>query len=172
MEQLQTKIEEKVLEAVIKAEEVFKQTFPMPEIRFDIKHRSIAGKARPRVNILFFNMSIAHKQPEEFVKSIVVHEVAHLIAYQIYKDRRPKQHHGPEWKSVMRELGEKPEVYHHLQTEPRKRYKRYLHLYICSKCGQKCNYSSRTHNRIQKAGEKYWSCHCGGTIKYVETYSV
>jgi SprT protein len=51
---------------------------------------------------------------ESFFENTIPHEVAHILTEILYPNA--KQDHGPEWKSVMRELGIEPVRCHNYDT--------------------------------------------------------
>jgi predicted SprT family Zn-dependent metalloprotease len=67
----------------------------------------------------------------ERLQSTLVHEYAHLVAFQRYG--RKGLGHGKPWRDAMRELGAPPEVYHRYEVV-RNRANNPVH-YKCVKCG-------------------------------------
>lgn len=47
-----------------------------------------------------------------FVREIIPHEAAHIVAYRLFGDAG----HGSAWKSVMRKYGLEPKIYHSLEV--------------------------------------------------------
>lgn len=76
--------------------------------RTDLKKN--AGLAYLHSNRIEFSTQLLIENTEQFMKSTVPHEVAHIITKILHPNT--KQHHGPEWKNVMRELGAEPKTYH------------------------------------------------------------
>ena len=113
---LQTKTEKALLEACKKAEKHYKQPFALPEIRWDVKNTD-GGRAAYKDWLVRFNLILCVENEEKFLKTTVPHEMAHLIAYQVYhkaladagKKLRP---HGKEWKEAMSVVETPPAVKH------------------------------------------------------------
>jgi SprT protein len=99
--ELKSKLEDKVLETYLKSKSIFNREFELPSISFDLKGR-VAGNANSR-NHLRFNPILFRENVDDFLARTVPHEVAHLICFKLYP--YSKQHHGPEWRSIMQRLG-------------------------------------------------------------------
>lgn len=70
-----------------------------------------AGVTLPSFGISFFNPIYLNKYKEEFIRTVIRHEIAHTITYEVYGII--KNDHGREWQSVMRALGDSnPQTYH------------------------------------------------------------
>ena len=80
------------------------QHFKATDIRFDLSGTA-AGCCviKRRQTVLRFNPVLLAENTEEFLLRTVPHEVAHLVAYQLYgKNIKP---HGSEWKTLMALFG-------------------------------------------------------------------
>jgi SprT protein len=119
-----------------------------------------AGTAHLQKNELRFNHFMYQQNPEEFVSTVVPHEVAHIIVYQIYGDTvRP---HGKEWQAVMQKVyGIRPSRTHSFDVPPQKQ----PYEYHCS-C-QKHHFSKRRHTRAQQ-GVEYVCRGCRSTLQFVD----
>tara|TARA_R110001599_G_scaffold65833_3_gene185718 strand:- start:1714 stop:2226 length:513 start_codon:yes stop_codon:yes gene_type:complete len=119
-----------------------------------------AGTAYLQKNELRFNHFMYQQNPEEFVSTVVPHEVAHIIVYQIYGDTvRP---HGKEWQAVMQKVyGIRPSRTHSFDVPPQKQ----SYEYHCS-C-QKHHFSKRRHTRAQQ-GVEYVCRGCRSTLQFVD----
>jgi SprT protein len=99
----------------------YRTAFPMPEIIYQLQGRT-AGQAISRIHPqkgisgiytwkVDFNVELLKQNMDDFLKSTVPHEVAHLIDQfnqkQVYnyRPRERKSVHGPSWKGVMRVFG-------------------------------------------------------------------
>ena len=103
----------KLTETLTKARQLFGRDFPAPRVTFDLRGRT-AGTAQYSTNHIRFNDVLLRENEDAFVARTVPHEVAHLLAGQIYgRGIRP---HGPEWKNVMRRLGLVPSRCHTYDT--------------------------------------------------------
>ena len=117
---------------------------PMPS--FDLKLRGRAvGKAYLDYNFFRINREMAQREGDALINRTVPHEIAHLIAWKICKDKG----HGEGWKKVMRLLGLEPIRCHTFQV-PGKNY-----LCACSSH----SFSTRRHNSAQR-GAVYFCKKC------------
>lgn len=164
-------IKDKVIEiwgnAVLKFPKI--KSIPIPTVQFFSKS-SVAGKAFYEEFYVSFNEILALENSEEF-STTIAHELAHLITYVVYPNF--KQHHGPEFKSVMEKLGYDYRTYHTYNTSSvsTKRVKT-RYEYVCTKCMAIHEVATPTHNKMQAAGTdmyglvKGWKCKCGNGIKF------
>lgn len=141
-----------------KAESVYGRSFPEIEIRNDIKGKC-GGQycIRGIDKYLRFNPVMWNDNKDTYDQT-VVHEVAHYIQKEIYPMSKP---HGPEWKSVMSNLGANPKRCHSMNT--RSTQKRTF-VYSCS-----CSDHDLTivrHNKCQKKGTVYTCKKCSGDLKF------
>lgn len=112
---LRVKVTHAVEAAYLKAEKHYQQSFPRPEIRFDIRNTN-GGEAWFRLNRIRYNLTFLVENEKEFLATTVPHEVAHLVAHHVY-DSKPMngkkvRPHGKEWIEVMGVLGVEPRVKH------------------------------------------------------------
>jgi SprT protein len=93
------------------AERMFERKFNLPGVVF--RHMGCcAGKAYLRENVIHLNEVFCETQEVDMLGDTVPHEVAHLIAFEMYKDTG----HGGGWKSIMRTLGLEPSRCHDYDT--------------------------------------------------------
>lgn len=95
---------------------------------------------------------------EERVRSTLVHEYAHLLAY--HRHGRKAANHGPHWQRAMLDLGEEPKRTHSYEVErnaPRQRVS-----YRCLKCGKEFVRSRRLPRR-----RIYVHSNCGGSLRLI-----
>lgn len=108
------KIYEKFKEAeLIWANELTYQPLIRPTVGFT-KRGKVAGVASYRDNHINLNMVLLTENAEEFINTTVVHELAHLIAYQVYGSAGTG--HSRVWKDVYIRLGGNGETYHNYDT--------------------------------------------------------
>lgn len=100
-EQLNTRVED----CFQLAESFFKRPFKRPVVSLKLRGQK-AGVAHLHENLLRFNPQLYRENTEDFLKQTVAHEVAHLIAHQLFGDRI--QPHGEEWQLIMRGVYELP----------------------------------------------------------------
>jgi len=134
------------------AEAHFQQTFPMPVVDYDVRGTK-AGVACLQQNTIKFNRTLLMENPEEFIRQVVPHELAHLIVYRLFGRVKPL---GKEWRSVMTELFRVPaDTCHQFDVQ--------------SVCGQTFDYrcqcgihqlSIRRHNKIQREKAEYFCRKC------------
>lgn len=185
-EDLKQKVLDKVKEIVEQARYIWnwsEEDFKNPIIRFNEDRKGRAGTAHYDVDIstIKFNPYFLNRNEDKFIRRTVPHEIAHIITRKLYGygyfDKKGYYHrirpHGVQWKEVMKRLGvDDISTYHSYACPPRKRYKRYIHIYCCIKCGQICKFNSRAHNRIQRKNARIFKCQCGGDFQYEESYSI
>lgn len=110
-----------------------------PTIRYDVKNRygGFAISGGPDDWTIRLNLILCYENEEHFVKQTVGHEVAHLITRVVHGSTKKVEEkgqtvikkirsHGAEWRSVMVEIGLKPDTYHtydtsSIETKKRKR---------------------------------------------------
>lgn len=151
-------IEQKVKECITKANRFFGHAFSMPTYNFKQRGKA-AGTAHLQRNELRFNAFMYQQRPDEFLNSVVPHEVAHIIVYQIYGlSVRP---HGKEWQAVMRKVYNlSPDRTHTFDVPPPKQ----SFQYQCD-C-QTHQFTKLRHNKTLRGTEYICKrCHC--ILKFV-----
>lgn len=109
--ELRAKTNAAIEAAFKKCEKHYKQKFPRPEVRFDIRNAN-GGEAWINRNLIRLNLTFLVENESFFLTSTVPHEVAHLVAHHVY-DAKPMngkkvRPHGKEWVEVMEVLGLTP----------------------------------------------------------------
>lgn len=130
--QLKKRVEEQIHKSLKIAEKHFDVKLPFPEIRYDVKSW-ISGLAYTNQNLIRFNLILLVENEEEFIKTTVVHEAAHMIVNELFRQGKFKlsekskkiMPHGKEWKEVMGVLNTPPRVKHNynvssIEKKPRK----------------------------------------------------
>lgn len=162
-------IEQEVEKCYQRAELKLGRTFQRPRIDFSLTG-TCAGKAGTFRNLLFFNLGLAIRNPETFLKRTVPHEVAHMVADAIMGKRCI---HGPYWKHIMRSVfGLEPIRCHSYDVS--EVVTRRVHVkfdYSCP-CGKVRKIGKNRHFKIQSLGKKYYCIHCKGRIFPVESQPV
>ena len=112
-----------------------------------------AGTAHLQKNKINLNPIYALENQQEFLSQVIPHEVAHIVAFQIYGKVKP---HGKEWQSIMKVIFKcEPKTRHAMETsEPRTNSV----LYYCH-CGD-VELSIRRHNKVQRGEQKYQCRKC------------
>jgi len=161
-----------------KAEAFFEVSLSRPKISFDIKGQD-AGRAyfplRSARNLrnnftkslqteLKFNDYLLENNPEIFMETIVPHECAHLIVYELFGTKvKP---HGEQWQSIMQGLFNiDAKVRHDLNVSAlvNKPF-----IYRCACDNEGLALAKRQHHKIQK-GSKYICRRCRSALSYSYT---
>ncbi len=144
----------------LQAETFFGRRFPRPEVSFKLRG-SKAGVAHLEQNLLRFNLQLYRENTEHFLTQTVAHEVAHLIAHQVFGPRiRP---HGEEWQLIMRGVyALPPERCHHYAISRRQRRH---YIYRCQCPGQEFPFSAQRHALVLK-GRRYLCRCCRATLTH------
>lgn len=113
--ELRKKVEDAVMASFETCEKHYKQTFTLPEIRFDIRNTN-GGEAWIKRNLIRLNLTFLVENEAEFLGTTVPHEVAHLVAHHVYDSKpingKKVRPHGKEWKEVMGVLKLEPKRTH------------------------------------------------------------
>jgi SprT protein len=84
------------------ARTLYPKQFTNPDPIIDFKLRGVAaGKAWLTKNKIQYQPKIASQNLDDFLKSTVPHEVAHIVAWVVYGDNS----HGEYWQHVMKRFG-------------------------------------------------------------------
>lgn len=142
------------------AEAFFKRTFRRPQVSLRLRGQK-AGVAHLQENLLRFNAQLYRDNREHFLKQTVAHEVAHLVAHQLFGPRiKP---HGEEWQSIMRGVYQLPaDRCHHyeVQRRPGTRY-----LYRCACPDGEFPFTAQRHTLVGK-GRRYLCRRCKSTLVF------
>ncbi|MBJ7538226.1 SprT family zinc-dependent metalloprotease [Marinomonas sp. C1424] len=140
-----------------KADTFFKSRFRRSSCDFSQRGRA-AGTAHLHKNQIRFNPFMYNQNPQAFLESVVPHEVAHMVVYQIYGlNVKP---HGKEWQAVMRKVfGLSPNRTHTFEVPPPKQ----AFEYHCA-C-QTHQFTKRRHSKAQK-GTEYICKLCQSSLKF------
>jgi len=146
--ELRNRVEAKVLECLCKAEDVFRgHTFPMIEIRYDLKGKCAGQFCRQAGRIQYFRLNtvLMAENANDFIDvRTVPHEVAHYIVRTVYGPMA--QSHGREWKDVMSKVfGLDNSRCHNYDVSNSKRQMT-VHIWGCGCKDHKL--SARKHNSI------------------------
>lgn len=158
---------QRVRECLAIAEQYYKCVFSISAIRFDLKGR-VAGQFRvypdgsqPTIRI---NRILLEANLKEVVGQTIPHEVAHLVAFQLYGKG---EGHGPRWQAIMTDcFGLAPDRCHRMdttQSSPRP------HQYRC-RC-RTFQLSKRMHSSISSG--RFRICNsCKGRLDFVRMEQV
>lgn len=155
-EDFELSVTEAVLSSIAKANRYFQTDIKMVNIKFN-QRGSAAGTAYLQRHEVRFNYDMYLQNPNEFLKTVIPHEIAHIFVYQLFGSKvRP---HGKEWKSVMLNVFNLiPSRTHNFSVKaPLKSF-----LYECD-CMEHA-LTIRRHNRILK-GSEYQCRKCKGKLR-------
>ncbi len=105
-----------------------------------------AGMAHLYKNHIRLN-PILYKRDNHVRDSTIGHEIAHLVAFIVYKDHG----HGPGWKHVMNVFGLKAERCHSIPCQDLKRKFTY-YTYKCSCCEKVYRVKKKMHENVRYTG--------------------
>ena len=85
-----------------------------PATLINTRLKTTAGYARYIEHRVEFSAELMWEHTEHFVQDTIPHEVAHILTHIIFPNA--KQHHGPEWRNMLRWLrnGKEPMRFHTL----------------------------------------------------------
>ena len=154
-------LQERVDVCYATAEHHFNCAFKRPEISLQLRGQK-AGVAHISENLLRFNPVLYQENREHFLLHTVAHEVAHLLAYQLYGPRI--RAHGPEWQALMLNVYQLPAQRCHNYAIKRTAKTHYLY---CCECQSREPFalSAQRHARINK-GLHYMCNVCGAKLSY------
>lgn len=142
------------------AEQFFKRRFPRPEVSLKLRGQK-AGVAHLQQNLLRFNEQLYRENTEHFLRQTVAHEVAHLVAHQMFGARI--QPHGEEWQLIMCGVYELPPDRCHTYAIRRRVGTRYV--YRCSCADQDFAFTPQRHALVAK-GRRYYCRRCKTTLSF------
>ena len=112
-------------------------------------------------NLLRFNPQLYQENREDFLRQTVPHEVAHLVAHQLFGLRI--QPHGEEWQLIMRGVYELPPSRCHTYAVKRRQVARFI--YRCSCPDGEFPFSAQRHALVAK-GRRYLCRRCRATLNF------
>ena len=142
------------------AEAFFKRPFKRPVVSFKLRGQK-AGVAHLHENLLRFNPQLYRENRDDFLKQTVAHEVAHLIAHQLFGDRIAA--HGEEWQLIMRGVYELPPTRCHTYDIKRRSVTRYI--YRCPCPDSDFPFTAQRHGLVNK-GRRYLCRKCRNTLLF------
>jgi SprT protein len=150
-------------ELVVRAREQWpKKRIPDVKVAFGLRGHA-AGDACARTATTRYNDELLDRYGDEFVRTIVPHEVAHVVTWAVFGRVKP---HGPEWRDVMRFFGAPPRVTHEFETTPARVMRRFR--YRCA-CPDPHLMTKRAHLRIRRGTAEYRCRRCGEALVWVES---
>jgi SprT protein len=86
----------------------------VPPVKLNNRLKTTAGRAwlceRHLDRFIDLSTELLAEHPRAFFDEIIPHELAHIVAFHLFKDNG----HGPQWKDVMRRTGVNGGRTHHL----------------------------------------------------------
>ena len=153
-------VQQRVIGLYTQAEQFFCRHLPMPYIRLDLTG-STAGQAWPQKRLLRFNPVLLQENRVDFLSQTVAHEVAHLLAYDLYGSQiRP---HGRQWQLIMTDVFGLPAHRCHQYDTSRSARKEWLYQCQCS--GNVIPLGTIRHNRAQR-GTVYLCRRCKAPLTF------
>jgi SprT protein len=154
------KLNQRVESCYLQAEAFFKRSFSRPVVSFKLRGQK-AGVAHLTENMLRFNPQLYQANQADFLKQTVAHEVAHLVAHQMFGSHI--QAHGHEWQLIMRGVYELPPHRCHSYAIQRRTATRYV--YRCQCPEQDFAFSAQRHALVIK-GRRYLCRRCRATLVF------
>lgn len=90
--------------------------FDCPQIVLNGRYTRVAGMSFYMLNKIDISLKYYIFHKKQVINTILVHELAHQITYNLYGDKAMKAEngHGIEWQFVMLKLGQTPNRFHEL----------------------------------------------------------
>ncbi|PVZ13788.1 MULTISPECIES: SprT family zinc-dependent metalloprotease [unclassified Pseudomonas] len=145
---------ERVEHCFTQAEAFFKRPFRRPMVSLALRGQK-AGVAHLHENKLRFNAQLYQENREDFLRQTVPHEVAHLVAHQLFGERIAP--HGEEWQLIMRGVYELPPLRCHSYEVKRRQVMRYI--YRCPCQGSDFAFTAQRHAMVRQ-GRRYLCRQC------------
>ncbi|UVJ42933.1 SprT family zinc-dependent metalloprotease [Pseudomonas sp. LS1212] len=142
------------------AEAFFNRPFKRAQVSLKLRGQK-AGVAHLHENLLRFNPQLYRENREDFLKQTVAHEVAHLVAHQLFGDSIAP--HGEEWQLIMRGVYELPPLRCHNYAVKRRSVTRYI--YRCPCDGSDFAFSAQRHGLVHQ-GRRYLCRRCRHTLVF------
>lgn len=159
-----TTLQRRVVDRMIMLHGVYARAgihFPMPTISFDLEGKA-AGVAIQYRHIRF-NSDILIEHTQAFLDQIVGHELAHIAAAYIHRNKTKLAGHGIEWKVMMKIIGQEPHVRHDLLTP--KMDAKFLHGYCdCNSADPSIRMTDSKRKRFLLRYNHYYCKACKQTI--------
>lgn len=157
---LKMQIQRKLVEGIHLAEQHFHRAFTMPIVRYDLRGVK-AGVAYLQKNEIKFNRTLLLENAETFIHQVVLHELAHLLVYQVFGRVKP---HGQEWQHLMTHVFQLPAETCHQFDVTNVQGKTFPYRCSC----QTHQLTVRRHNRVIKENVAYLCRKCHQKLVFVD----
>lgn len=168
--ELRSRLIQRVEECYRHAEDTLGLTFNRPEITLNLRGGD-AGQAisnSTETVLLRFNRIIYEDKPDEFLKTVVPHEIAHHVTRSLYGYEIKS--HGEEWATIMQNVFKLPPIACH--SFDTRRSKGRFYFYSC-RCQEGKLYVNSAQHRLLIRGEKKLRCRkCHELLEYVHREDV
>lgn len=157
-----SRISQKVEELYQKAKTIFPNLEKWNRPSWDAKVTgTTGGYAYLLQNRISLNAGLFNRNKDYFFNDTIPHEMAHLIAFIVYKERG----HGPAWKNTMKRLGYEPTRCHSMDvSETKRKMTLQRWVYKCG-CPGKIHYlTSSAHSSILGGMKNYRCQGCRGLV--------
>ena len=155
-------VQKRIQTLYAQAEHHFDRSFKRPYVRFDLRGES-AGQALLVKHQLRFNPVLLQENKAHFIEQTVAHEVAHLIAHELFGQRI--RAHGKEWQAIMSEVFGLPADRCHTYDTQRSSRKPWLYQCHCKESAI-IPLSTVRHNRALK-GAIYRCTRCKSPLRFL-----
>lgn len=163
--ELGLRLHSKVASCYTLAEQYYLKSFPRPALLINLRGLS-AGVAELQKNRLRFNAVLLQENERAFLNEVVPHEVAHLLAWQLYgRSIRP---HGVEWQQIMQQVFQLTPTRTHAFDV--KRAAKLGYKYTCHCKGKEHALTLKRHNLI-KGGRQYICLACKRHLHFLKVDS-
>jgi SprT protein len=142
------------------AEAFFKRPFKRPAVSLALRGQK-AGVAHLHENKLRFNAELYRKNTDDFLRQTVPHEVAHLVAHQLFGGRI--QPHGQEWRQIMLGVYALEPLRCHNYEVTRRQVTRYI--YRCPCVDGVFPFTAQRHGLVRQ-GRRYLCRRCNQALVY------
>ncbi len=170
---LKDKIEDHTTYWVNKANSLLDVQIPSPEIDYT-QRGTVAAQTftysdaegaivKTRIS---FNPYYIVQDSQEFIETIVPHEVAHLAQNIMHPNSKP---HGIEWIQIMKQFGVKPEIYTDVHVHMPPSQAKRLHLYRCLDCLKPKVFGQKKHGAFEGKLKLPECPECKGVMEYVRS---
>jgi SprT protein len=162
---LRNRVKERLEDIYLLAQTIYHRNFPLPELVFELKGKT-AGYAHYRENKINLNSEALAKHTDETINETLPHEIAHLLAFQIYGIERIRHNpHGLEWRQVARRIGCNGDRCHSMDLTPAKKTRKFQ--YNCNQ-GHKFTLGLNLHRKVEEGRQNRICTYCRTHIFFVK----
>ncbi len=104
------------------------------DVAWNTRLSTTVGRAFVRRGRIELNPHLLAKAPAQ-LETVLTHEAAHVAAFRLFGANIPT--HGRHWRSLMRLVGQEPDVTHRILVKRLRRRRSYLYLRVCGACGER-----------------------------------